>query len=278
MAHSVDFAQHITVERVKRSLRSMNCYLLVANSRGISVWCGATGGYFTNHDVISAVKTSEIEDIVDHRKIILPQLAAAGIESGDIRQKTGWKVIWGPVYAKDISGFYQNGCKKSMEMREVGFPLTQRIEMAVMWAFPLSVIASLATALFWRELFLPVNGLIWALAFLLFGSFPLYSKWLGPKEGTGFSKFTAIFDLFRVAAVPGAERCVRCGACIVQCPFDALYFKSPDGRVIPPETIRKYKLNLTGRTPITFNWARVRLSTWPSAPCPAERRKRQSPP
>ena len=47
--------------------------------------------------------------------------------------------------------------------------------------------------------------------------------------------------------VPEPERCVQCGACIVQCPFDALCFEDPQGGKIPPETVRKFKLNMMGR-------------------------------
>ena len=43
------------------------------------------------------------------------------------------------------------------------------------------------------------------------------------------------------------DRCVRCGACIVQCPLDALAFQDQDGARIPPDTIRRTKLNLMGR-------------------------------
>jgi hypothetical protein len=46
---------HITVERVKRALEGIDAYLLVANSRGINVWCAATGGLLTNHDIISVL-------------------------------------------------------------------------------------------------------------------------------------------------------------------------------------------------------------------------------
>ena len=53
-------------------------------------------------------------------------------------------------------------------------------------------------------------------------------------------------DLHRTL-MPRIERCVQCGACIVQCPFDALQFRSPKGEVITPDTIRKFKLNLMGR-------------------------------
>ena len=72
---------HLTVKRVQRALQGIDCYLLVANSNGRNVWCGATGGHFTNHDAISVLKTTGIEGLVDHRRVILPQLAATGIEA-----------------------------------------------------------------------------------------------------------------------------------------------------------------------------------------------------
>jgi Fe-S-cluster-containing hydrogenase component 2 len=50
-----------------------------------------------------------------------------------------------------------------------------------------------------------------------------------------------------VATMPGADRCVQCGACIVQCPIDALCFTDAEGRAIPPEAVRRFKLNLMGQ-------------------------------
>ena len=50
-----------------------------------------------------------------------------------------------------------------------------------------------------------------------------------------------------ITTIPKANSCVQCGACIVQCPFDALYFESPNGEIITPETVRKFKLNLLGK-------------------------------
>jgi len=43
------------------------------------------------------------------------------------------------------------------------------------------------------------------------------------------------------------ERCIRCGACVVQCPTDALAFEDSDGSRIEPDVIRRYKLDLLGR-------------------------------
>lgn len=332
----------LTVERVKRAVKDLDVYLLVANSRGDNVWCSATGGHFTNHSVISVIKTSGIEDLVDHRDIILPQLAATGIEGKVIQKKAGWKVLWGPVYAKDIPLFIKRKFNKSSKMNEVEFPITQRIEMAVMWAFPFSVIASILIFPFNTQILTSLNILIWGWSLLVFISFPLYSKWFHrEKKTTNFSKYTIIFDfslipvilwiiflgllvvtsiisqnfnsgfilewsvisfavlllinidlmgstplyksglhedrflkvildedkckgagfceqvcpkncfevdkVHHIATMPGADECVQCGACIVQCPFDALYFKSPEGKVLQPDSVRKYKLNLLGK-------------------------------
>jgi Fe-S-cluster-containing hydrogenase component 2 len=46
------------------------------------------------------------------------------------------------------------------------------------------------------------------------------------------------------------ERCVRCGACVVQCPKDALFFQDEERQRIDPGVIRKFKLNLLGQRTI----------------------------
>jgi ferredoxin len=330
----------LTVERVRRALEGIDAYLLVANSRGINVWCAATGGLLTNHDVVSVLKTSGIEDLVDHRQVILPQLSATGIEGKIIHKKTGWRVVWGPVYATSIPQFLSGGMEKTVEMRTVSFPWPQRLEMAVAWAFPISLL-SLLVVPFWREGVLSLVGFAWGWAFLIFLSFPLYQRHLRIKnkrknvgfvffdfgqrgfplflwvlfmlgfvgysmlagnfswaltfrwglsslivvliigldlmgstplyksglhedrllrivldaeqcKGAGFCELVCPTNVFevdhdrRLASLPRAGHCVQCGACIVQCPFDALYFRSPGGDVVAPDTVRRFKLNLLG--------------------------------
>ena len=328
----------LTVERLRRAIEGMDAYLLVANSHGVNVWCAATGGMLTNHNVVSVLKTSGIEDLVDHRTVILPQLAATGIEGRAIQHKAGWKVVWGPVYASAIPAFVRNRFKRTREMGAVAFPWPERVEMAIAWAFPISFFALLLFP-FWRDGVLPVIGLVWALSLIIFLSFPLYESHLrtegrnvgfiffdfGPRalplifwgifiaflfgyalligglswalllrwsaislvvvvllsidlmgstptyksglhedrllritldpqlcKGAGFCEQVCPVEVFQLddirhlATLPKAHQCVQCGACIVQCPFDALYFQSPSGDVVAPETIRSFKLNLLG--------------------------------
>jgi NAD-dependent dihydropyrimidine dehydrogenase PreA subunit len=331
---------HLTVQRVKRSLQGLDCFLLVASSKGINVWCAAAGGHLTHHEIISVLKTSGIEQLVDHRNLIMPQLAATGVVPMTIKDKTGWKVVWGPVYAKDIAAFLKNHCITTAQMRAVRFPWLQRAEMAAAWAFSLSLLAVLIVAPFRPETAFALTLLICGLSFLIFLSFPIYGHLLKAKKkrmgfiffdfgmgvfqlilwtllllgvivygvlGTEFSwQFYLRWSLISLIAVlilsidlmgstplykssihedsllkvrmdenkckgagiceqvcprncyaldprhstatmPGANRCVQCGACIVQCPCDALYFSTPKGEIIPPATIRKYKLNLLGK-------------------------------
>jgi NAD-dependent dihydropyrimidine dehydrogenase PreA subunit len=328
----------LTVERVRRALTGIDGYLLVANSRGINVWCAAAGGHLTDHDVVSVLKTSGIEELVDHRRVILPQLAATGIEGKIIHQKTGWSVVWGPVYATSIPAFLDGGLEKTASMRTVSFPWPQRLEIAVAWAFPISLL-SLLVLPFWRQGLLPLVGFVWAWAFILFLSFPLYQGRLSATEknvgfvffdfgkrglplliwmvfilglvcyplltgrfswapvvrwglsslvvililgldlmgstpvfksglhkerllrialdakrcrGAGFCKQVCPKNVFeidddrRLAHLPGAQRCVQCGACIVQCPLDALSLRGPTGDMIGPDIVRRFKLNLLG--------------------------------
>jgi NAD-dependent dihydropyrimidine dehydrogenase PreA subunit len=51
----------------------------------------------------------------------------------------------------------------------------------------------------------------------------------------------------RRVQITHSERCLRCGACIVQCSLDALAFEDQSGRRIEPDVIRRFKLNLMGR-------------------------------
>ncbi len=55
----------------------------------------------------------------------------------------------------------------------------------------------------------------------------------------------------RKAILAHDERCIRCGACVVQCPKDALFLESDTGERIPPDTIRRFKLNLLGKRKVT---------------------------
>jgi hypothetical protein len=172
----------LTVERVVRALEGQDCYLLVANSRGVNVWCAAAGGLFTHHDVVSALKTSGVESRVDHRTVILPQLAAAGVEAREVRRRAGWRVVWGPVDARDLPAFLGHARDPGPEIRRIRFPLRHRLEMSVAWAFPVSALVAAVLAFVWRAALVPAVLLVWTLSLLVFVAFPLYAQRLRPAS------------------------------------------------------------------------------------------------
>lgn len=121
----------LTVRRLSKALRNENCYLLVAPAGGINVWCGSVGGHFTIESVISILKTSNIEQLVDHRRLILPQLAAPAITSKELNARAGWSAQFGPLRAEDIPEYLRNGKRLTSDMTDVRYSAKDRIEMAL---------------------------------------------------------------------------------------------------------------------------------------------------
>ena len=67
----------LTVRRLVKAIEGkVDVWLLVADSAGINVWCGAGGGYFTAEKIIAAVKSTHLHEVVKHHALILPQLCA----------------------------------------------------------------------------------------------------------------------------------------------------------------------------------------------------------
>jgi NAD-dependent dihydropyrimidine dehydrogenase PreA subunit len=227
------------------------------------------------------------------------------------------------VYVEDLPDFLRD--EETAGVREVRFDLRQRLEMAMMWATPISVLA-LVTLLFWPGGLLPLLALIWGLTFAVYGAFPLYEGLVrrgslagvvvlfgglavaavalaGVLTGHRLQSFVLrwgglalavmfllavdlagstplfkswsheerdypveldvdvcticglcaqvcprrVFTVAEAVSLPGASACVQCGACIVQCPADALAFVTPSGVRVPPGDTRRNKLNLVGQ-------------------------------
>lgn len=327
----------LTVAVVKKALRGIDAYLIVSNSRGINVWCAATGGHFTNHSIISSLKVTNIESLVDHKNVILPQLAATGIERKEILKHTGWKITWGPVDIHDLPKFIENNYNSTTEMRMTKFKLKQRIELGLTWAIFLGIIIAIVMLLFKVKIIIDLLLLFLIVTVVIYGLMPIYlNEEIDKKQIAqnmdlirrvliqavlitpfvfiyywiltlfksvpnteiysliGFSVLALIihnvdllgmtpiyksnfldkgYDVIidqdkcrgaaycetvcprncfvvdmdiKKATSPNSDSCVQCGACIVQCPFDALHFENSKHEIIEPEIIRTYKLNLMG--------------------------------
>lgn len=117
----------LTFDIVRKELKDLNVWLLVLDTKGVNVWCSAGKGTFGTDELIKQIMVTGIRKLVNHKNIILPQLGAVGVEAHKITEITGMRVIYGPVYARDIKEFIKNGYKKDKNMREVRFDLKDRI-------------------------------------------------------------------------------------------------------------------------------------------------------
>jgi NAD-dependent dihydropyrimidine dehydrogenase PreA subunit len=319
----------LTVRRLLHVLKGQDAWLLCANSKGINVWCAAGGGHLTHHDVISVLRTSRIDEQVDHRELILPQLCATGVEGDKIVEVTGWSPRWGPARVEDLTAFLKRGHRVTTKERFMRFPLWERMEMALMWAWAVIVIAALMAwgvgswalavslvavigsivgGLFAALPWIGVTGTKRWLTFVVFaaagffvgagllaalGSATPAHLWIAaataaasmgvlsvdlagttPWYGSYINTFhnEAHIDLVeerctgaavcvevcprdvlhmngrrRKVEIKRGDDCIQCGACIVQCPEDALRFRYDDNRVVEAATIRRTRMNMLGR-------------------------------
>lgn len=192
----------LTVARVRRALRGRSAWLLVANSGGINVWCAAAGRLLTHHRVIDAVKTSGLADRVAHRRLILPALSAPGVESGPIREATGFRARFGPVDARDLPAYLDGGQKKTEAMRRFDFGLAHRADMFLPMNLPVYLVVAAVLGLFWPQHLPGFTALFWsAVAFLY-----LLMDVIPGKTGWGQALFSAVLIVAVWAGVDGLVR------------------------------------------------------------------------
>ncbi|MFX1319909.1 MAG: HgcAB-like fusion protein [Promethearchaeota archaeon] len=186
----------LTVRRVLKTLQhaQVDCFLLVAPTRGINVWCASCGGDFTAHSVIAAIKLSGINNLVQHRHLFLPQLAAPGVDPDVIKEETGWSAQFGPVKAKDIPTYLKNGAQKTEAIRTVRFPVSKRLEMASLYAIIISLLAIPISLIFAPPKLLTTLGIIWL---LICGAY-LLSPYLPSRSG--FVK-TLVYGICAISVV-----------------------------------------------------------------------------
>jgi|GEM_PF-70854 len=178
---------HLTVRRVERVLSGMDAWLLVAPSNGINVWCASCGGELNTQSIIRALKICRLSDKVSHRRLILPQFSAPGIDIRRLQQETGFNSVFGPAYAKDIPTFIEKGRKKSPDMCLAKYPLAFRLEMlmsmnTLLWAVIAAVLLIINPA--WSFVF---SLLFWGAGIVLYGGYPWIPGSSGWLKGLGLS-------------------------------------------------------------------------------------------
>ncbi|MFQ5977176.1 MAG: methyltransferase domain-containing protein [Candidatus Heimdallarchaeota archaeon] len=159
-----------TVARVAKRLlkKGVNLWVLVIDSSGINVWCAAGGGHFTAERVLNALRAFHVQNRLEKKTLILPQLCATGVDH-QVLLKQGWKVHWGPVDIKDLPAYLENDLSAQADERLVKFPLGYRLIMGIQHAifFTLYLLIGAFFSLF-GSLFFYDQGMFWFNVFLTF--------------------------------------------------------------------------------------------------------------
>ena len=119
----------LSFDHVRKNLSGMNAWILVLDTKGVNVWCAAGKGTFSTKELVKRINIVSLDKIVEHRRIILPQLGATGVAAHIVKEETGFNVHYGPVRAEDIKGFIEAGYRATKEMRKVNFKMSDRIKL-----------------------------------------------------------------------------------------------------------------------------------------------------
>ncbi|MCL2775105.1 MAG: mercury methylation corrinoid protein HgcA [Oscillospiraceae bacterium] len=126
----------LTFDTLRKNLTGLDCRILILDTKGINVWCAAGKGTFGTDELINRIKTSELSKYVSHKKLILPQLGATGVNANEVAQRSGYNINYGPIRAEDIKEYINAGYKASKEMRTVKFTLWDRLVLTPMELVP----------------------------------------------------------------------------------------------------------------------------------------------
>jgi hypothetical protein len=181
----------LSYDALRTSIKGIDSYILVLDTKGVNVWCAAGKGTFGTEEVIRQVQETELAQVVSHRRLILPQLGAPGVAAHEVQKRTGFKVDYGPVRASDIPRYLSKG--PDAEMRKVKFPLKDRIVLIPVEIVQTFIIMVVATIV----LFL-MGGMVpalMAIAVVLAGTvlFPILLPWLPTKDFSSKGLFLGLF-------------------------------------------------------------------------------------
>ncbi len=144
----------MSFDRLRSALDGIDGWILVLDTKGINVWCAAGKGTFGTDELVHRIDDTDLGSVVSHKRLIVPQLGAPGVAAHEVKRRSGFRVVYGPVRASDIRPFLQAAMKATPEMRRVEFPLPDRLATA-----PVELVMSAKWVLIIMLTFLLLAGL-----------------------------------------------------------------------------------------------------------------------
>lgn len=157
----------LSFDALRAALPGRDAWILVVDTKGINVWCAAGKGTFGTDEVVFRIQACRLKEIVSHATVVLPQLSAPGVAARHVKDRTGFRALFGPVDARDLPAYLDAGYRASQAMRRKGFPLRERMAL-----IPVELVHSLKWA-----------GLVAAAFFILAGILTKGPFWSAAWKG-----------------------------------------------------------------------------------------------
>jgi len=136
----------MSFDRLRSQLTGIDAWILVLDTQGVNVWCAAGKGTFGTDEIVRQVEATRLAEVVSHRTLIVPQLGAPGVAAHEVKRRSRFRVVYGPVRASDLPRFLEAGMKATPEMRQVRFPFRDRMAVApvelIIWGKYMLLIAA----------------------------------------------------------------------------------------------------------------------------------------
>lgn len=244
----------LSFDVLRSSLPETDGYILVLDTDGINVWCAAGKGTFGTEELIRRIQETRLAEVVEHRRLVLPQLGAPGVSAQEVKRQTGFKADFGPVRATDLPEYMKTG-EATPEMRQVRFPLRDRVVLIPVELVQASLpILAAAVVLFFLAGPLAAGAAVTA---LLAGAvlFPVLLPWI---PTSAFS--TKGFLLGGLAALPFAATAFQTNPSALW--WDKVGWSLVYLLVIPP-IAAFLALNFTGASTFTSrSWVKREIFTY----------------
>jgi hypothetical protein len=126
----------LSLNVLRAALGNRNAWILVVDTKGINVWCAAGKGTFCTKEIVKQLSACNLESIIRHRTLILPQLGASGVSAAKLQKASGFSAKFGPVRASDLPAYLDNNNTATAAMRRVQFSFVDRAKIVPMEAIP----------------------------------------------------------------------------------------------------------------------------------------------
>ncbi|MBC8248608.1 MAG: hypothetical protein H8E90_02925, partial [Anaerolineales bacterium] len=169
---------YMTFRLVVKALQGRHCWLMVQDTEGWNVWCATDARIFSAEKAAALMRAYDGDSLFNHRTIVVPRLG--GRIAQRLSELTGWRVVKGPIEARDLPAFIEGGLVTTRPMRSLRryYSLPHRLRVGTLTAF-VAILCALPFLFILREL------LPFVLTFGLVSSFVLaiFHYWIPGRTG-----------------------------------------------------------------------------------------------